>query len=90
MEHFYRPEIICNVMTSLKCLAEIHVKLCEIRIEGIYAKTTWRNICLATLRTCSAHSLQDASFQLLEGIIKVLLFFAPYPNFYILESGFCS
>ncbi len=58
-------------MMCLKYLAGYHVQLSEASIEGISSKTTWRNIWLATLRTCSSHGLQDGSFQLLESIVKV-------------------
>ena len=68
---FLRQEIIFTVMMCLKNLAGYHVQLSEASIEGISSKTTWRNIWLATLRTCSSHGLQDGSFQLLESIVKV-------------------
>ncbi|CAB3982970.1 serine- kinase ATM [Paramuricea clavata] len=65
-----RQEVISTVMICLKHLAACHVELSEASVEGISSKTTWRNVWLAALRTCSSHGLQDASFQLLECIVK--------------------
>lgn len=72
MVHIRRPEVISTVIVCLKCLAGCSVQLMEDSAEEISAKTTWRNVWLATLRTCSSHALQDASFQLLETIVQVL------------------
>ena len=74
--HICRPEVISTVMVCLKCLAGCYIQLLENSVEEMSSKTTWRNVWLATLRTCSSHALQDASFQLLEKIVKVLLHFA--------------
>ena len=59
-------------MVCLKCLAGCCVQLLDDSVEETSSKTTWMNVWLATLRTCSSHALHDASFQLLEIIVKVL------------------
>ena len=72
-------------MVCLKCLAGCCVKLLEDSVEETSSKTTWMNVWLATLRTCSSHALHDASFQLLEVMVKVLQYFCDLVEFFLKE-----
>ncbi|XP_028397504.1 serine-protein kinase ATM-like [Dendronephthya gigantea] len=87
-----KQEIISGVMECLQHLSACCVKLLEPRpsVEEISVKTTWRNVWLAALRTCSSPGLQNASFQLLESIIQTKLVDADTEPWKLLTDVGCS
>ena len=59
-------------MVCLKSATLCHVYQLQDSVEEVSAKSTWKNIWLATLRSISSHDLEEPGFELLEKIVQVV------------------
>ena len=60
-------------MNCLRYISHCDIHVPKDSVEEHSVSSTWKSIWLATLRAISSHGLENASFELLQSIVKVFV-----------------